>query len=349
MPVLDLEMWVQKEDGTPKVTHNFYKKKVASKFTILKRSAIATGTKKATLFQEGIRRLSHMSPNLPWSDTVAVMNQWSLCMRDSGYSEKERYDAIRGACMRHEEMLRKVREGDITSINRKRKEILQTKQDKGGLCAATWYLKGQTSNTVKCQATPQGFLAKELTKVLNKDRGPSDERIKVVEEGGSPAIAAIRKADPFRSENCRFRDPACIVEKSRDCALQGCVYEITCDSCTLPIDDSLQTKETRDPGGQARPNYVGMTMSSVHARMKDHLRDQRSRMKKSPMHRHDLEAHQGVPQSYTTRILTRERTCFPLSITEGLYIEAQAKGSSINERNEQGRGALVRIRAHRVS
>ena len=127
------------------------------------------------------------------------------------------------------------------------------------------------------------------------------------------------------------------------------MYEITCDSCTLPVDDLVQNKETRDPGGQTRPNYLGITMSSVHPRMKDHLRDQRYKMKKSPMHRHDVEAHQGIPQTYTTKILTRERSCFPLSLTEGLYIEAQANGSSINERNEQGRGALVRIRAHRVS
>ena len=92
-----------------------------------------------------------------------------------------------------------------------------------------------------------------------------------------------------------------------------------------------------------------MTMSSVHARMKDYLKDQKSKLKKSPMFRHDSEAHQGVPQIYTTRILARERSCFPLALTEGLYIESQLYGTSLNERNEQGGGALVRIRAQRVS
>ena len=90
-------------------------------------------------------------------------------------------------------------------------------------------------------------------------------------------------------------------------------------------------------------------MTSVHQRMKDHLKDQRSRVKKSPMYRHDTETHEGSPQTYTARILTRERTCFPLALTEGLYIEGQVSGTSLNERNEQGRGALVRIRAERVS
>ena len=90
-------------------------------------------------------------------------------------------------------------------------------------------------------------------------------------------------------------------------------------------------------------------MSSVHARMKDHLRDQKLKLKKSPMFCHDSEAQQGVPQTYTTRILARECSCFPLALTEGLYIESQVYGTSLNERNEQGRGALVRIRAERVS
>ena len=177
------------------------------------------------------------------------------------------------------------------------------------------------------------------------NRGPSDERIKVVEEGGSPAIVTVRKADPFRSEQCRYRDPKCIVEVNRDCALQGCIYEITCNACKEPINDQTNTRETRDPGGQNRQHYIGMTMSSVHARMKDHLKDQKSKLKKSPMFRHDSEAHQGVPQMYTTRILARELSCFPLALTEGLYIESQVYGTSLNERNEQGRGALVRIRA----
>ena len=77
-------------------------------------------------------------------------------------------------------------------------------------------------------------------------------------------------------------------------ALQGCIYEITCNACKEPINDQVNTRETRDPGGQTRQNYVGMTMSSVHARMKDHLRDQKSKLKKSPMFRHDSEVHQGV-------------------------------------------------------
>ena len=349
MPVLDLQMWVNSTDKGPRVMHTFYKKEVASRYTILKRSAINSGTKKSTIFQEGIRRLSHISPDLPWSESVKHMNQWSLCLKESGYTPKERYDAIRGACMRQQEMVRQVQAGEIKSLNRSRQEIIQMKEQKGGLSSSTWYLKGRTSNTIKCQATPNGELAKHLTRNLNQGKGPNDERIKVVEEGGAPATAALRKTDPFRTQQCRFRDPACIVEGSRDCASMACVYEITCASCQVPVDQDISHKETRDPGGQKKTNYIGMTMCSTHSRMKGHLKSQKSKSKHSPMWRHDKESHGGRHQQYYARILTREKSVFPLSLTEGLYIEAQHSGTSLNERNERGRGSLVRITAARTS
>ena len=156
----------------------------------------------------------------------------------------------------------------------------------------------------------------------------------------------MRRNDPFHPGTCRFQDPECIVEKSKDCAVTGAIYEITCDSC----QDILETEEPRDsrqPGGQPGHNYVGMTRTSVHCRMKDHLKGQRSKASSNPLHRHDVEHHQGDPQKYSMRILGREQRILPLSVLEGLYIESQIKGTSMNEKNERGRGGLVRLVATR--
>ena len=70
MPVRNMEVWEIPVDGIPVVSHSFHKKAVASKFTILKRYAIAEGTKKSTIFQEGIRRLSYV---------LLVSPQQSVC------------------------------------------------------------------------------------------------------------------------------------------------------------------------------------------------------------------------------------------------------------------------------
>ena len=78
---------------------------------------MSESVKKSTLFQEGIRRLSHISSYLQWSESVTHMTQWSHCMKLSGYNEKERYEAIRGSVMRQTEMKRKVETGEIVSLH----------------------------------------------------------------------------------------------------------------------------------------------------------------------------------------------------------------------------------------
>ena len=91
MPVLDLKVRVDKCQEIPRISYTFYKKEIASKYTILKRSAISMNTKRTTLFQEGLRHMSHVSHRLPWSKTTRHMSEWSNTMRVSGYNEKEKY------------------------------------------------------------------------------------------------------------------------------------------------------------------------------------------------------------------------------------------------------------------
>ena len=108
MPVLDLKLWIHFCNHYPQVAHTFFRKPIASPYTILKRSAIAEGTKKNTLFQEVLRRLYNVSNLLPWSESVRHLSEYSNVMRNSGYSASERFNAIRGGILRYEEMRKKL-------------------------------------------------------------------------------------------------------------------------------------------------------------------------------------------------------------------------------------------------
>ena len=88
-----------------------------------------------------------------------------------------------------QEMMKKVENGDIDSLNRSKEEIIKTKKKKGGLIASRWYLKVKTSRTITCQPTPDGELARTLNKALNKPE--NKERILVDEDGGRPAMACV--------------------------------------------------------------------------------------------------------------------------------------------------------------
>ena len=170
----------------------------------------------------------------------------------------------------------------------------------------------------------------------------------VVEDGGQPLIGFLKQTDPFRESMCRFGDQKCMVETSKDCSKMSVVYEITCNQCTKPVRDNMEIDErSRDPGNQGRPQYIGMTRSSVHSRMLDHLRGQKSKSGSNPLFRHDRDMHNGDPQTYTARIMNCQRNILPLTVMEALYIEKQQEGSSMNEKNEFGRGALIRLTAER--
>ena len=80
-----------------------------------------------------------------------------------------------------------------------------------------------------------------------------------------------------------------------------------------------------------------------------HLKGQKLKISGNPLHRHDMEIHNGEVQTYKTRILTSEKNLLPLVVIESLFIEKQFKGKSMNEREENGRGGLVRLSAARIS
>ena len=104
-------------DGIPQIMHSFYKKPVSSCYTILKKSAVSEKVKKNTLFQESLRRILHVSTSLPWTEVINHLNKWSDCMRISGYSHEERYEAIGGAVMRLDQMKQMVSDGDMKTLN----------------------------------------------------------------------------------------------------------------------------------------------------------------------------------------------------------------------------------------
>ena len=94
--------------------------------------------------------------------------------------------------------------------------------------------------------------------------------------------------------------------------------------------------------------YIGMTRTLVHNRMMSHLKTQRQKKTSCPLYRHDVKSHQGIPQRYTTEILASEKKLVRLNCLEGIKIERQPDNLLLNDRNERGRGGLVRITATRL-
>ena len=142
-------------------------------------------------------------------------------MQISGYSNRERLDAIRGAVMRFEEMCKKVDDGVIKSLHRDREEIIRSKILKGGYSASTWYLKNDTSATIRCAPTPGGELMKLLNSALNKE---GCKRTLIMENGGIPITAQVRKSDPFFEGGCKYGDESCMTHHKVDLMTSEVIY-----------------------------------------------------------------------------------------------------------------------------
>ena len=187
-------------------------------------------------------------------------------MRISGYSQEVRFRICKEAIMRHRELCDRIEKGERKHLYRSSEEIRKRKSDNTSW-ANTWFLKGATRSTISCPVTPGGGLKKELTKTVNSNKPPGS--VLVIEDGGKPITSGLCVSDPLRPKGCVFGDTQCMVDPDFRCDTAGIIYKINCVECNKQISDS----ET--------DHYIGMTRTTVHARMLGHLKDQKSKLNKS--------------------------------------------------------------------
>ena len=258
-------------------------------------------------------------------------------------------------------MVEQYRGGTFTLYST-RLEIQQAKQLKGGNTAATWFLRGENTCTIKVAATPGGALKKEMVKTLENVRAPDGGLTKVVEKGGKPVMGGLQQSDPFKPDGCRFGDSDCLVAQGADCNTMSAVYAITCNSCkerleVSPSQLSPASRATWSAGRRRAPpsaralnqcsQYIGQTGRTLHARSVEHKKGVNRGDVKCPLVKHQEQHHTGEYVSFTMDLARRVQGNMSRMIWEGLMIEKKnllsSSSSVMNSRAEWGRGRLVRI------
>ena len=178
-------MWVT-DEGI--IMHEFYSKPVTTPYLILNRSAVSNGVKRATLFQEGIRRLRNCSLELEWDQKVKHLNRFSWQMLVSGYHYGMRLNIIKGVLNRYDQMLRD-HQGGNKPFYRRRDQIASQKAAKPGRSPASYFLKGSTRQTMNLPPTPGGELVKIVRENMGNFMGPDKRTTKFGERAGSKVTA----------------------------------------------------------------------------------------------------------------------------------------------------------------
>ena len=270
------------------------------------------------MLQEALRRLGNISDGLPWAESVDHLNEYSNMLRISGYSEKERYNYIKIAVIRHRAMKDEVKTSLRDSMFRMREQILKAKDIKGGICAATCFLGGNVESTVSCQATPGSTLVNLLKQKIGTT-AKGNKRL-VVEEGGLPVSIGLKLANPFKTDGCQFGDNNCLIQDDHDCGTMGAVYCIKCLGCKAELDPEIK-EDPNKIGGMKSGHYLGMTNVSVHNRTRTHRLGHERGDKKNTLYKHDNEKHNGIKQQYKVVIVQKERSLLHLVMREAIMID----------------------------
>ena len=134
-------------------------------------------------------------------------------MMISGYNQRERYCAIKGAIERYNQLQQDVKNGSRECLYRSGNQIREQKAQKKDW-SNTWFLKNEVRSTVSCPTTPGSSLKRSLSKAINGDTNPT---VQVIEDGGVPVYIGLLRPNPMKPVGCTFGDDRCMVDRSQNC------------------------------------------------------------------------------------------------------------------------------------
>ena len=273
LPVLDMEFWM--EDNI--IRHQFYKKPMASRKVTMARSALSASQKRNILVQEGLRRLSNFSPDLPWSFKVKSLNLLCIDMKDCEHSEGFRLTVMRRVVGKYMQNLANHSSGLKTMFRTKEEREAFHNTNGGRRTKSTWYRGDGTTTTTTVPATPGSQLAMQMKTALASCPAPGICKTKVLEGGGVTVQKNLMKGNPFPRQSCGRED--CLLNKCSEngcrdrCYQESVGYCSTCSRCT-----ASQKDDGKQPDEMTNYTYTGETARTVYTRSKQHLSDYRSHL-----------------------------------------------------------------------
>ena len=212
------------------IRYGFYKKPMASKLGILKRSAIQEGTKVSTAVAEILKRWKLTSLHAPRREVEEVMKEYADCLTGMGYSKEWKVKVLTSALRGYQGILQLVDQGKVKR-NRFGKATATARRYRKLLGPSTWYKKQgaqNSSGTRRCKGqqnqrgkerrlegvlfvphTPFSTLKQKLQAV--EDSLKFAGRIKVVETVGPTVGDRLVNKDPWGKDCGR---PQCMMCKT---------------------------------------------------------------------------------------------------------------------------------------
>ena len=331
LPILDLEVW--NKDGMIETT--FYKKPMATKRTIMARSAYPTNKKRHVLVEEAMRRLRNCTPEQPWACKAEHLTTFAIEMQAGGHREHFRKTVLDKAVSKYKKELEAHLSGkkDIYRSQRIREEESLAKGGKADKTDWMTRLGAGYTSVLTLPATAEGRLAQEVEKELESCPKPKGTREKVVEASGRAVRQEICPSDPFPRARCHRED--CVPDLSKEggsrgqCNATNSNYLFKCRRCEADLEDKMKNS-MEEQNGLTRRLYRGETSRTMYTRAAGHMAKYRAR--DNFMWDHTLEYHGGVLgpgdglSDYIMELESRQKNSFSRQIRESVLIKRNQEG-----------------------
>ena len=130
LPILDLRVWLDRDEGS-RIMHEFYKKPMATKYTLRKGTAYPKERIRAVLIEEVMRRLRNCSPELSAEKKGKFLTEYAKEMQNSGHGEMLRREVMERAVRKYERELSEHMNGR-KKLYRSREERERMHEERGG-------------------------------------------------------------------------------------------------------------------------------------------------------------------------------------------------------------------------
>ena len=356
LPILDNKVRI---DSNMKVDWCFYKKPVDSELYILNRSALSNKIKKATLSQEGLRRLRNTRPDMVQQRKGRLLTDMAEGMLKSGYPEEYRRDVLESSIIAYKKQVAASDAGK-TPLYRprewKREERARKKRSKRG----GWYRPADTVMFVP--ATPESELADRVKSVVDEECKRLGFKVKVVERGGVTMKQHLVKTDMGRSVPCPMEDCLlCLTNPGEGGGARhhraGALYSGTCCLCREEHGEQGEGErggggggggegEQREQGKQFESVYFGESGDSGYVRILRHGLEIEKKESTNAFAKH-LEIYHpdqvGNKTAFEFRVIKTFKSPLMRQIYEAVKIHSSTADIVLNSKSEWHQPATDRV------
>jgi hypothetical protein len=177
LQTLDFEAWFDVQEGV--VKHDFFEKPMRTSLVVMERSAMGLQQKHSILANDLVRRLSNLSGTMTTNDNLEVINNYTIKLKTSGYSQVQAREIIVSGIRGFKKKIeRRKRAGE--KFYRDAKKTLSSRVRKKLTEKTNWYKNYRDRDDGEMEKSKD---EENMRRGRGKRKFDSDHVLKRVEEG----------------------------------------------------------------------------------------------------------------------------------------------------------------------